>query len=229
MTTYTARAPSSGSYTPSPRLELDLMDGDRRYGWITGDRVGFVGFGDHVEAVQAAWVAHRTMMRRLARSAGAVPMSDDARTFALVRYGEDEMILANETPIAVLVRPATDGASDADSYGFVIRIPGDVDDIEVRATAYRVYLALKSSGIPWTMRRANVRPAASEQDIRSTNATHLAADSGDTMTREDGGRSDDIDQSRQRARRFLPPQWGRRLRASTRERAERRVRRLRYP
>ena len=228
MTTYTAREPSSGSHVRWPRLELDLMDGDRRYGWIVGDRVGFVGFGDHVEAVQAAWVAHRTMMRRLARSAGAAPMSDDGRTFALVRYGEDEMILANEKPIAELVRPDTDGASDSDSYGFVIRIPGDLDDIAVRATAYRIYLALKSSGIPWTLRRANVPPAAPEQDIRSANADHLADDSGDTMTREDGGRSDDIDQSRQLARRFLPPQWGRRLRASARERAERRVRRLRY-
>lgn len=227
MTTYSARADSPGSHTARPRLELDLMDGHRRYGWIAGDRVGFVGFGDHVEAVQAAWVAHRTVVRRLARSPGAAPMSDDVRTFALVWYGEDEMILANETPIAVLVRPDRDGASHPDSYGFVIRIPGDADHLDVRATAYRIYLALKSSGIRWTLRRANVPPAAPEQDGRSANADHLA-DSGDTTTSEDGGRSDDIDQSRQRARRFLPSQWGRRRRASTNERAERRVRGVRY-
>ena len=229
MTTYSARGVSASSHTARPRLELDLMDGDRRYGWIAGDRVGFVGFGDHVEAVQAAWVAHRTVMRRLARSpAAAAAMSDDARTFALVSYGEDEMILANETPIAVLVRPDRDGASDRDSYGFVIRIPGDADHLDVRATAYRIYLALKSSGIRWTLRRANVSPAAPEQDTRPTNADHLVADNGDTTTSEDGGRNDDIDQSRQRARRFLPSQWGRRRRASAKERAERRVRRLRY-
>ena len=228
MTTYSARSLSPGSHTARPRLELDLMDGDRRYGWLTGDRVGFVGFGDHVEAVQAAWVAHRTVMRRHARSPGAAPMSDDARTFALVWYGEDEMILANETPIAALVRPDADGASDSDSYGFVIRIPGDANDIDVRATAYRIYLALKSSGVRWTLRRANVPPAAREQDTRSAHADHLVADGGDTTTSEDGGRSDDIDQSRQRARRFFPSPWGRRRRASTKERAERRVRRLRY-
>lgn len=153
MTTYSSRAPSSESLTARPRLELDLMDGDRRYGWIVGDRVGFTGFGDHVEAVQAAWVAHRTVMRRHAGSPGAAAASDDARTFALVRYGEDEVILANETPIAVLVRPGAEGTSDPASYGFVVRIPGDADDLAVRATAYRIYLALKSSGIPWTMRR----------------------------------------------------------------------------
>jgi hypothetical protein len=170
MTTYSTRAPSSGSLTARPGLELDLMDGDRRYGWIAGDRVGFTGFGDHVEAVQAAWVAHRTVMQRHAGSPGAAPASYDARTFALVRYGEDEVILANETPIAVLVRPGTDGTSDPDSYGFVVRIPGDADRLAVRATAYRIYLALKSSGIPWTLRRRD-------------------------------------------ARRFLPPQWGRRRRS----------------
>ena len=228
MTTYSARAVSPASHTARPRLELDLMDGDRRYGWIAGDRVGFVGFGDHVEAVQAAWVAHRTVMRRFARSPGAAPMSDDDRTFALVWYGEDEMILANETPIAVLVRPGRDGASDPDSYGFVIRIPGDADHLDVRATAYRIYLALKSSGIRWTPQRANVSPAAPEQDTRRTNADHLVADSGDTTTSEDGGRNDDIDQSRQRARRFLPSSWAGRRRASAKERAERRVRRVRH-
>jgi hypothetical protein len=228
MTTYNARALATPGHTTRPRLELDLMDGDRRYGWIAEDRVGFVGFGDHVEAVQAAWVAHRTVMRRLARAPDAAPVANDARTFALVRYADDEVILANETPIAALVRPATDGVTDSDSYGFVIRIPGDTDHLGVRATAYRIYLALKSSGIPWTSRRNTVRSTIPEQEHRSPNADHPAASGGDTMTSDDGGRYDDVDQSRQHARRFLPPQWGRRLRARTRERAERRVRRLRY-
>jgi hypothetical protein len=227
MTTSRSRAQSPGSHATRPRLELDLMDGDRRYGWIAGNRVGFVGFGDHVEAVQAAWVAHRTMMRRLARAPGAARMSDDVRAFALVRYGGDEVILANETPIAVLVRPDTDGTSASDSYGFVIRIPDSADDITVRATAYRIYLALRSSGIPWTLRRANVVPAAPAQDAPSTIAEHFVARMGDASTTDNGGRSDDIDQSRRRARRFLPPHWGKRRREGTEERAERRVRRLR--
>ena len=227
MTTYSARALSTPGHTTRPRLELDLMDGDRRYGWIAGDRVGFVGFGDPVEAVQAAWVAHRTMMRRLARAPDAAPVPNDARTLALVRYADDEVILANETPIAELVRPDS-GLTDSDSYGFVIRIPGDTDHLGVRATAYRIYLALKSSGIPWTSRWNTVRSVTPEQEHRSPNADHRAANGGDTMTSDDGGRNDDIDQSRQHARRFLPPQWGRRLRTRTKERAERRIRGLRY-
>lgn len=226
MTTYSSHARSSGSHARRPRLELDLMDGDRRYGWIAGDRVGFVGFGDHVEAVQAAWVAHRAVMRRVAGATGPAPMSDEARTFALVRYGEDEMILANETPIAVLVRPGSDGAGD--SYGFTMRIPGDPDDIDVRATAYRIYLALKSSGIAWRLERMKAPPATPEQKARPTVADHLVAHDGDTTTSEEGGDSDDIDQSRRRARRFLLPQWSRRRRARTKELAERRVRRLRH-
>jgi hypothetical protein len=152
-------------------------------------------------------------------------VSDEARTFALVRYGEDEMILANETPIAVLVRPGSDGAGD--SYGFEIRIPGDPDDIDVRATAYRMYLALKSSGLPWRLERMTAPPAAPEQEAAPTIADHLVAHDGDTTTSEEGGDSDDIDHSRRRARRFLLPQWSRRRRARTRELAERRVRRLR--
>lgn len=228
MTSYDPRARPSGAVGTVPTLDLELMDGDRRYGWISGNRVGFVGFGDHVEAVGAAWVAHRTLMRRIAGATGT-KMSNERRTFSLARYGGDEVILANEEPIAVLIRPTDGSTGDAGSFGFEIRIPGDVDEIAVRGTAYRIYRALKSSGIAWTLRRAD--GAAADADIREapTNVTDQpVADAGDPTITVTGGRNDVIDQPRYDARRFLPPEWGRRRRARTRERAERRVRGLRH-
>ena len=227
MTTYTSRETSSGTPAAAPTLELDLMDDDRRYGWISGDRVGFIGFGDHVAAVQAAWVAHRTSMQRAARAHGTAPVSDAPVTFALAPHGEDEAILANDERIAVLVRPAIDSPTDPESFGFEIRIPLPADEISVRATAYRIYRALKSSGVAWSLRRTSVASAAQKQEGQAAIGDHSAAAAGDDTTTEDVGRSDDSDHSRQRARRFLPPRWRRRRRASTKERVERRIGRLR--
>jgi hypothetical protein len=227
MTTYRMRDTSPRTVAARPTPELDLMAGDRRYGWIAGDRVAFVGFRDHLAAVQAAWVAHRTLMRRLARAPASAETTDGRRTFALARSGADEVIFANGEPIAVLVRPSADLPTDSDSFGFEIRLPGHPDEISVRGTAYRIYLALRSSGIAWTPRRANSEPVVGERDTRSPLADQFVAAAGDTTTIENGATGDDVDRSHPRGPRFLQPQWSRRRRTRTSEAALRRVRRLR--
>jgi hypothetical protein len=206
---------------PSPaerNTALDLMLGERRAGWIAGDRIGFVGFGDHVQAVQGAWIAHRTLMRRIAGDSGAALVPAGPIAFALEPRGAEELILANEEPIALLVRP---GASrTAKSYGFEIRVPSDPDELSLRASAYRMSLALRSSGIAWPMTRASAAPAevTTEQAFTSI---------GDVATNDTGGTNDVIDHSHQPPRRWLAPRWLSRRRASTRQRDQPRVRRLR--
>lgn len=209
MITTSFRPTSAGSLAARPRLELDLTDGDRRYGWISGDRVGFVGFGDHVEAVQAAWVAHRTLERRRARASGVEPKWGEPRSFSIERRGDDDVILAGDEAIAVLVRPG--GSRGSDSFGFEIRIPGHADEISVRAMAYRIYLALRSSGTAPSLRQADAPPAANEHQTRPL--TSSAASAGDTTSVE-RGRSALSGPAGQRARRALRPRWGRRRRTA---------------
>ena len=60
-----------------PPLELDLVDAGRAVGWIVDNAVGFRGFGDETEAAHAAWVAHRAIARKLARTHATRPVPVD--------------------------------------------------------------------------------------------------------------------------------------------------------
>lgn len=225
MTKHTTRGRPTDPLAAAPDLELDLMRGDRQTGWISGNRVGFVGFSDHLQAVQAAWVAHRAMMRRMAPI--GTPPSDHRTTFALAWDGGKEVIFANGEPIAALVRPNSTGPSASESFGFEIRIPGHVDEVSVRATAYRMSLALRSSGIAWTTQPEKAAPTTLVHDAPSVSSDHTLASTGATTTTQTGGTSDVIDDTRPRARQLPPPQWSRRRRARARQRVERRVHRVR--
>ena len=223
MNTHTPNRSSMEVRAARPSLELELMDGNRHVGWISGSGIGFRGFDDPTQTVHAAWVAHRALARRL----GTSPASIEPETFALARHDDREMILVDGAPIAALVRPDSDSANGSDSFGFEIQIPARADEIFPRAMAYRMYLALRKSGVAWALWQATQPDAAGESDDRMT-VTDRATPSADaTTTTNEGGTRDVIDEIRQRARRYLPPQWGRSRRAGTREHAERRVRRFR--
>ena len=137
-----------------PPLELDLIDAGREVGRITGDVVGFRGFADEVEAAHAAWVAYRTLSRRLARTHGTRPVPIDTEPLAVQRRGDEELILASGRPIAVLVRPGVDSASGPDSFGFEIRVPQPADELRVRAMANLMYRTLRKSGLRWALWRS---------------------------------------------------------------------------
>jgi len=136
-----------------PPLELDLVDAGRTTGWIADNAVGFRGFGDETEAAHAAWVAHRTIARRLARSHGGRPVPVDIEPLAIQRVDGKEMILASGRPMASLVRPGPDTRSGVDSFGFELLIPTPLTELEARAMAYLVYRTLRKSGIRWAMWR----------------------------------------------------------------------------
>ena len=136
-----------------PPLDLDLVDAGRAAGWIADNAVGFRGFGDETEAAHAAWVAHRTVARRLARTHGTRPVPVDIEPLAIQRIERSEMILASGRPIAALVRPGPDGRSGVDSFGFELVIPTPTSELEVRAMAYLMYRTLRKSGIRWAVWR----------------------------------------------------------------------------
>ena len=131
-----------------PPLDLDLIDGDRRVGWLTRETVGFAGFANEVEAMHAAWVAHRTLARRLSRAEGRRPVPIDTEPLAL---RSDDGIHASGRRIAALVRPGAASMSGADSYGFELTFRSSLDELSARANAHLIYRALRRSGVRWAM------------------------------------------------------------------------------
>lgn len=138
-------------YAPD-RPSMDLMDADRKVGWINGDRVGFRGFATDEEAAHAAWVAYRTLTRRLARSHDLRPVPIGTEPLALQRDGDEELIVASSGPFATLIRPEYDDAGSDDSHGFELPIPQPADAVLVRAMAHLMYRTLRKSGVRWTGR-----------------------------------------------------------------------------
>ena len=136
-----------------PPLDLDLVDAGQTTGWIADNGVGFRGFGDETETAHAAWVAHRTLARRLARTQGGRPVPVDVEPLTIQRVEGKEMILASGRPIAALVRPGPESRSGVDSFGFEVLIPTLVAELEARAMAHLMYRTLRKSGIRWALWR----------------------------------------------------------------------------
>ena len=160
-----------------PPLALDLIDDGRVVGWITRDRLGFGGFSTRVDAAHAAWLAHQTLTRRLARPDGTRPVAIDREPLALSKRDGREVLLAGGRPIADLVSPGAERVNDAHSFerpfGFEIQVPPPADEIRVRAMADLIYRTLRRSGLRWAVRAPataavapNVAPAAPASPAR---------------------------------------------------------------
>ena len=178
---------SPGRVGLPPPAKWDLIDADRAVGWTTDNAVGFSGFAHETEAVHAAWVAHRTLARRLARTQGTRPVPVDTEPLALQRRGDQEMILASGHPIAVLVRPGADSPSGPDSFGFEILIPSPTTELQVRALAYLMYRTLRKSGLRWALWRpdhlpAGGAPAAHARGERATYRTNNINEGASNVT-----------------------------------------------
>jgi hypothetical protein len=142
-----------------PPFDMDLVDADRVVGWIAGNAIGFRGFTDETEAIHAAWVAHRTLARRLARTHGMRLGPIDIEPLALDRGddGEADIILASDRPIARLARPGSHSRA-GDSFGFELTVPSRMSEFELRGLAYFIYRTLRKSGVRWAIWRHD-RPA----------------------------------------------------------------------
>ena len=168
-----------------PPLDLDLVDAGRTTGWIADNAVGFRGFRDETETAHAAWVAHRTIALRLARTHGIRPVPVDTEPLAIQRVEGKDMILASGRPIATLVRPGSDSRSGVDSFGFELLIPTPITELEVRALAYLMYRTLRKSGIRWALWRADATRVAEASTARTsveipTDAASVDAEASDS-------------------------------------------------
>lgn len=153
-------APNRLDLPPPPRF--DLLDAEHTVGWIEGSDVGFRGFADEHETASAAWVAHRTISRRLAGRAGIRSIPIDTEPLALARKENAELILASGRAIATLLRPGANSPSGADSFGFSIRVPGSASELTMRSSAYQIYRTLRKSGLPWAIWTPDATPSPME-------------------------------------------------------------------
>jgi hypothetical protein len=139
-------------------FDLDLFDGDRLVGWIAPDRIGFIGFGNEVEAAYAAHVAHRELARRIAEREGRRPVPVELEPLSLRREGAESVVLASGQPIARIVPPASDSRV-GDAFGFELLAGAPLDELSIRAEAHAAYRILRKSGVRWSMFRRPAPPA----------------------------------------------------------------------
>lgn len=178
----TQLAPNSMSLPP-PRRDLDLFDGTRLVGWVNGTAIGFRGFANENEAAGAAWVAHRTLARRLARRHGGAMPPVDVEPLSIARDDDRVIIRASGRPIATLVLPGAESPSGPESFGFEIQVPpAAADELSVRSLAHRIYRTLRKSGARWAMwewRRVSGRRGTPRQRPAQVPA-HRSADDAPT-------------------------------------------------
>ena len=164
-----------------PPFEVDLVDADRVVGWIVGATIGFRGFGDESEATRAAWVAHRTLSRRLARTHGTRLVPIDIEPLALEREpGQADVILAGNRPIARLIRPGSHSRAGG-SFGFELAVPPPTTEFQLRGMAYLISRTLRRRGVRWAIWRSD--PPRAER-MNGDDAEHLAGDGRGTGERD---------------------------------------------
>ncbi|MGH7638258.1 MAG: hypothetical protein ACREOK_11460 [Gemmatimonadaceae bacterium] len=130
-------------------FQLDLLDGDRRVGWITPDTIGFVGFAHETEAAHAAWVAYRVLARRQARRAGRRPVPIDTEPLRLVTESAGRIIYGSRDRVAKLIEG--NATPTPHGFGFELQLATSLDEISVRSKAHLIYRTLRRSGVKWSM------------------------------------------------------------------------------
>jgi len=150
-----------------PDFDLDMFDGDRMVGWLSPHAVGFRGFESDSEAMPAAFLAHRTLSRRLAHRDGRRPIPIAIEP---LRLKSDDTVEAAGRRIATIIRPGSDSKAGPDGVGFELTFPVAVDELTARAKFAHLYWALRRSGIRWSMWRA----MTTRRPVRSTRPAYTA-------------------------------------------------------
>ena len=148
------------SHTALPPPMRHLLHRERPIGWLEGNTLGFFGFADTRDAANAAWVAYRTVSRKVARLLGTRPTPIDIEPLRIERRNGREVIEASGRPFAQLVRPGPDSMSGLDWFGFSIEVPPAVSPRALPEIMRAASHALLKSGLPWSMVRSRSRQLA---------------------------------------------------------------------
>jgi hypothetical protein len=169
--------------TPTPASHsiplLELRAGDRLVGWIQGDLVRFRGFATQRDAARAAAVAHRALLRRLARGHRATESVMETDLDLVRRRTDRAPASANGRSVASVLRSAIDGrGAGGAEFSFEVRVPPPIDELRMRGMAYVMYRALLSSGTAWPL----VRPEAALEALTARATRTAKAESTNGVT-----------------------------------------------
>ena len=152
-----------------PPLRRDLVDDGRTVGWVDDKKFSLRGFANETEAAHAAWVAYRTIARRLARTYGSRPIPIDVEPLTLQRTGDTEAIHTSTRRIATLLRPGAEHSGE-DSFGFVIALPETTSEAEALKLVDLGYRTLRKSGLRWALWQRSAAPHAARAPQPSPDA-----------------------------------------------------------
>lgn len=144
-------------HTALPPPTRHFLHRERPVGWLRGNTIGFFGFADTREAANAAWVAYRTVSRKVAPLLGIRPAPIDIEPLGIEWRNGREVIVASGRPVAILVRPAPESASGANWFGFSIELSPIVSERVIPDVMRAAGHALLKSGIDWSMVRSPSR------------------------------------------------------------------------
>ena len=139
-----------------------LLHRERPIGWLEGNTLGFFGFADARDAANAAWVAYRTVSRKVAPLLGTRPTPIDIEPLTIERRNGRDVIAASGRPVAWLVRPGHDSLSGPDWFGFAIDVSPAVSERALPAIMRAASHALLKSGLAWSMVRSRSRRGGDE-------------------------------------------------------------------
>ena len=154
--------PVRENHTALPPPMRHLLHRERPIGWLQGTTLGFFGFADARDAANAAWVAYRTVTRRLARTLGTRPTPIDIEPLTIESRNGLDVIAASGRPIARLVRPGHPSTNGSDWFGFTIDGPPMVRAREMPGIMRAASRALLKSGVAWSMVRSRPRHRGDE-------------------------------------------------------------------
>lgn len=140
-----------------PPPKRNLLHEERPIGWLTGNRIGFFGFADAHEAANAAWVAYRTVSRKVAPLLGVRPTPIDIEPLGIDWRNGREIIVASGRPVAALLRPDRESSSGSPWFGFAIDVSPMVSQRFMPDVMRAAGRALLKSGIRWSMVRSHRR------------------------------------------------------------------------
>ena len=147
----------SPNHTALPPPMRHLLHRERPIGWLEGHTFGFFGFADAQDAANAAWVAYRTLSRKVAPSSGIRPAPIDLEALRIERRNGRDVITASGRPVALLVRPGDQSPSGLDWFGFSIDVPPVVHERAMPGIVRAASRALLKSGVSWSMVRSRPR------------------------------------------------------------------------
>lgn len=116
---------------------------DAQVGWIEGRALGFRCFATLEDARAAARVAYETLASWSARTGAAAPPARiDNEPLHMVNDGAHEWFASGRVPVARLLRPRADVASDYGLHGIELVIPRGIGSVTAIGGAQIIHSAL---------------------------------------------------------------------------------------